>query len=367
MNFVRLGDVADVCVSGVDKKTMPGEQAVRLCNYTDVYYNWTIRKELSQSFMMASARDGEIAKFRLRAGQVALTKDSETRDDIGHPAYIADDFEDVILGYHCALISPHVGILDGQYLNGLLRTRHISDYLSRNAGGSGQRYYLSDSTIKALPISLPPIDTQLRIAGVLGSLDEKIALNRKKIAELEALAKLVYEQFVARKQYAQTTIGAEMQVVTGKRDSNFATKNGRYRFFTCSKEKLMCDEYEFEGKSVLLSGNGDLHVKFYDGRFNAYQRTYVLKPRNEALFAPTYFAVQATLKRLTSGAAGSIVKFITKGDVERISIPVFTDEISNLMNDQFENILTTEAATEELIKLRDELLPLLMNGQVVVK
>ena len=167
MNFVRLGDVADVCVSGVDKKTMPGEQAVRLCNYTDVYYNWTIRKELSQSFMMASARDGEIAKFRLRAGQVALTKDSETRDDIGHPAYIADDFEDVILGYHCALISPHVGILDGQYLNGLLRTRHISDYLSRNAGGSGQRYYLSDSTIKALPISLPPIDTQLRIAGVL--------------------------------------------------------------------------------------------------------------------------------------------------------------------------------------------------------
>ena len=206
----------------------------------------------------------------------------------------------------------------------------------------------------------------LRIAGVLGSLDKKIALNRKKIAELEALAKLVYEQFVARKQCAYTTIGAEMPVVTGKRDSNFATKNGRYRFFTCSKEKLMCDEYEFEGKSVLLSGNGDLHVKFYDGRFNAYQRTYVLKPRNEALFAPTYFAVQATLKRLTSGAAGSIVKFITKGDVERISIPVFTDEISNLMNDQFENILTTEAATEELIKLRDALLPLLMNGQVKV-
>ena len=97
---VKLGEVADVHISGVDKKTMPGEKPVRLCNYTDVYYNWTIRKGLYQSFMTASARDSEIAKFRLRAGQVALTKDSETRDDIGHPAYIAEDFEDVILQYN---------------------------------------------------------------------------------------------------------------------------------------------------------------------------------------------------------------------------------------------------------------------------
>lgn len=167
MKTVKLGDVADVYVSGVDKKTLPNEQPVCLCNYTDVYHNWTIRKEMSEGFMLASARPNEIAKFRLRAGQVAMTKDSETRSDIGHSAFVADDFEDVILGYHCALISPHEGKLNGQYLNGLLRTRHISDYLSRNAGGSGQRFYLSDSTIKAMPISLPPYATQLRIAGIL--------------------------------------------------------------------------------------------------------------------------------------------------------------------------------------------------------
>ena len=193
MKTVKLGDIADVCVSGVDKKTIPDEQPVRLCNYTDVYYNWTIRREMAEGFMSASARPNEIAKFRLRAGQVVMTKDSETRSDIGHSAFVADDFEDVILGYHCALVTPHEEKLNGQYLNGLLRTRHISDYLSRNAGGSGQRYYLSDSTIKAMPISLPPYDAQLRIAGVLGSIDEKIELNRRKIAELEALAKTIYD------------------------------------------------------------------------------------------------------------------------------------------------------------------------------
>lgn len=169
MKMVRLGDVADVRVSGVDKKTMPGELPIRLCNYTDVYYNWTIRKEMRQGFMLASARNEEIDRFRLYAGQVIMTKDSETRDDIGHSAFIADDFDDVILGYHCALISPFTGKLDGGYLNALFRTRYVSDYFSRNAGGSGQRYYLSDSTIKDLPLFLPPIDEQLRIAGIIGN------------------------------------------------------------------------------------------------------------------------------------------------------------------------------------------------------
>lgn len=164
-----LGQVADVFVSGVDKKTIPGERPVRLCNYTDVYYNWTIKGEMRQGFMTASAREEEISRFRLRSGQVALTKDSETRGDIGHPAFIADDFKDVILGYHCALISPFAGQLDGRYLNALLRTRYVSDYFSRNAGGSGQRYYLSDSSIKDLPLYLPSFKEQLRIAGLHGT------------------------------------------------------------------------------------------------------------------------------------------------------------------------------------------------------
>ena len=168
MKTVKLGDVASVGISGVDKKAIPGELPVRLCNYTDVYYNWAIRNEMREGFMQATARREEIEKYRLHAGQVALTKDSETRDDIGHAAYIAADFEDVILGYHCALITPRAGKLDGQYLNALFRTRYISDYLSRNAGGSGQRYYLSDSSIKDIPLFLPPIEAQLLIAGIIG-------------------------------------------------------------------------------------------------------------------------------------------------------------------------------------------------------
>ena len=188
-----LGDVADVIISGVDKKTKDGEERVRLCNYTDVYYNWAITGDKHDGLMEASAKPEEIRKFKIRKGQVALTKDSETRDDIGIPTYIADDFEDVILGYHCALITPHGKQLDGSYLNALLRTKYAKEFFANNAGGSGQRYYLSEASIRELPLFLPDVAEQKRIGKFLSSIDRKIALNRKRIATLEAMAKEIYD------------------------------------------------------------------------------------------------------------------------------------------------------------------------------
>ena len=107
MRKYKLGDIATLEISGVDKKIKDGEEDIRLCNFVDVYYNWAITMARHDSFMLATARPNEISKFQLKKGQVALTKDSETRDDIGISTYIADDFDDVILGYHCALITPN--------------------------------------------------------------------------------------------------------------------------------------------------------------------------------------------------------------------------------------------------------------------
>lgn len=79
--------------------------------------------------MVASAKQTEIDKCSIGKGMVAITKDSETRDDIGIATYIADDFEDVLLGYHCALITPNPAIVDGKYLNAFMHTRYIQKYL----------------------------------------------------------------------------------------------------------------------------------------------------------------------------------------------------------------------------------------------
>ena len=253
-----------------------------------------------------------------------------------------------------------------QYLYYLLTTDNfVEDYLKSCKGAKMPRGNVQ--RLLDYEFYLPDLPTQLRIAAILGSIDEKIELNRKKIAELEALAKTIYDQNLGLNQCEFTTVGKEVNVITGKRDSNFATHDGKYRFFTCSKEKLMCDEYEFDGDAILLSGNGDLHARFYSGKFNAYQRTYVLIPRNQQLFSTMFFAVQATLSRLTSGASGSIVKFITKNNVESISVPVFSKSTQLILNDIFREVLCIESDIDELSSLRDTLLPLLMNGQVEVK
>ena len=175
----KLVDIAKIEISGVDKKTVDGETPVRLCNFVDVYRNWAITKVKAENFMSASAKGTEIERFSISRGQVAITKDSETRYDIGIPTYIADDFENVLLGYHCALITPNETIVDGKYLNAFMHTKYIQKYFEHNASGSGQRYTLSNDTINSIPVLLPSIDIQHAIGKILSDIDRKIELNRQ--------------------------------------------------------------------------------------------------------------------------------------------------------------------------------------------
>ena len=170
----KLRDSADVMISGVDKKSNNDETPVRLCNFVDVYRNWAITSSLHDTFMQATAKQIEIDRFLLHKGQVAITKDSETRNDIGIATYIADDFDDVILGYHCALITPNNELVDSKYLNAFLHSNYILRYFELNATGSGMRYTLSNDTILNMPILLPSIEQQKAIGRVFSNIDKQI-------------------------------------------------------------------------------------------------------------------------------------------------------------------------------------------------
>ena len=189
----KLSDIAKVEISSVDKKTKAGETPVRLCNFTDVYHNWAITSDMIGTFMEASANTNEIEKFTIKKGQVAFTKDSETRDDIGIPTYIADDFNNVLLGYHCALITPDETKLCGKYLNVFMHSAYIQKYFENSASGSGQRYTLSLETLESMPLLLPSLAEQKRIGEIFTSLDKKIELNRAINQNLEAMAKQLYD------------------------------------------------------------------------------------------------------------------------------------------------------------------------------
>lgn len=159
----KMSDIATIAMSNVDKKTKEGEIPVKLCNFVDVYKYWAITRELIPTFMSASAKQTEIDKFTIHKGQVALTKDSETRDDIGIATYIADDMENVVLGYHCTVITPNESIVDSKYLNAFMHSEYIHKYFENNASGSGQRYTLSYEALCNIPVLLPSLAEQKAI------------------------------------------------------------------------------------------------------------------------------------------------------------------------------------------------------------
>ena len=187
MKKYKLGKIAKVEISGVDKKIVEGEIPVRLCNFTDVYYNWAITSEIEPAFLSVSANSREIERFSLKKGQIALTKDSETRDDIGMSTYIAQDFENVLLGYHCALITPDESKVCTKYLNAFMHSSYIRKYFENSASGSGQRFSLSVRVLEDMPLLLPSLDEQQYLGELFSSIDRKIALNRTINHNLEGL------------------------------------------------------------------------------------------------------------------------------------------------------------------------------------
>ncbi len=194
MKMIPLRDIATIDISNVDKKCKEDETEVLLCNFVDVYHNWAITKVLEPSLMRATANQAQIERFSIHKGQVAITKDSETRDDIGVPTFIADDIEHGILGYHCALITPDERILKGEYLNIILHSPYAQKYFEANASGSGQRYTLTTDIIGDFPVPIPDdMSVQDSFGKMCSDIDSKITNNNAICSNLEAMTKLLYD------------------------------------------------------------------------------------------------------------------------------------------------------------------------------
>ena len=189
---VALKDLIDLRISNVDKKIKSGEDAVRLCNYMDVYRNSFIHGGLD--FMNGSATKREVAKYSLRSGDVIITKDSEKHDDIGVPALVREDIPNLLCGYHLAILRPASPLIDGTYLFYALSAFEAQKQFHSYANGI-TRFGLRKADIGLAEIPLPPLPEQQAIAGVLCALDDKIALNRRINETLEAMARALFKSW----------------------------------------------------------------------------------------------------------------------------------------------------------------------------
>ena len=167
----RLRTIAEMRVSNVDKHSRDGEQPIRLCNYVDVYKADRIRAEMP--LMTATAASVEIERFRLRAGDVLITKDSEAWNDIGVPALVDGVEDDTICGYHLALLRPFSGRVSGGFLFRAMQSSAVAYQFHVHANGV-TRYGLTHNAIRSVWVPLPSPPEQAAIVHFLDHADRRI-------------------------------------------------------------------------------------------------------------------------------------------------------------------------------------------------
>ena len=415
----RLGDVAEILISSIDKKSKDGEAPVRLCNFVDVYRNWAVTANSIQDFMVATTNENNLKRFSLKKGYVAFTKDSETRHDIGISTYIADDLVNTVLGYHCALVKPNNSILSGKYLNAFLHSGYIKKYFELNATGSGMRYTLSIDTLNNTPILAPSVKIQERIGHIFSDIDRKICLNRQINDNLEAMAKLLYDYWFVQfdfpnedgKPYKSSggvmvwneklkreipscfevvNMGELCDFRNGINYSKDETGND-YQIVNVrniSSSRILLDGEDFDVITVPTSKAGNYVLKPDDiiiARSGCPGSTRLLLSPANTLFCGFIICCSPNdssmrnylvycLKQLegtnatTSG--GSILQNVSQDTLKGLHVIVPEKQIIDKFNKTIELIfarmLNCLKESKALTKQRDELLPLLMNGQASV-
>lgn len=237
---------------------------------------------------------------------------------------------------------------DLKYLYYFFLSRGFEDVIS----GSAQPQITGQGLTK-VEIPLPPLAEQKRIAAILDKADA-IRHKRQQAIQLadDFLRTVFLDMFGDPNSNPKNADVLPMTEVfdirTGKLNSNAAIEGGKYPFFTCAKEVFAIDEYAFDQEALLLAGNNaqaDYDVKHYKGKFNAYQRTYVLTLRGSTWSYPFYkFALQYQLSNLKYASKGSSTKYITMEIMGRTMLPVPSQENQKRFVEYFERVVNVQAA-----------------------
>ena len=172
------------------------------------------------------------------------------------------------------------------------------------------------------------VDEQKNSVQVLSKLEHVIEARKRELSALDDLIKARFVEMFYDKGYPVLGWNDVFYTTTGKLDSNAATEDGEYPFFTCSKEMLRINKFAFDQEALLLAGNnaaGKYDVKYYNGKFNAYQRTYVLELKEDWSYQLFRYQLEDKLAYLQQQSLGGLTKYLTMkilGELDFIIPPI---------------------------------------------
>lgn len=300
--------------------------------------------------------------------------------------------EPCILGKSACYINV-IKEVDKEFIYYVLTSANFKRNITNEATGTTIKN-VSLKQMREYKFNIPcNISDQRRIASILSSLDRKIELNNKINADLEEMAQAIFKNWfvdfepfkdgkfvdselgMIPEGWKVGSLGDFCNVFTGKKNTNQAIEKGLYPFFSCAPEPLASNDAIFNGKAIIIAGNGSYtgRTSFYNGGFDLYQRTYACTIREqdkENLMIFFYHMMKQFFEPTKMGGTrGSSIPYIVMGDITQQKFPYSKDwliRFSNIANSMMDRKLRIDKENSRLSLLRDTLLPRLMSGELEV-
>ena len=378
---VKLGELYEVH-NGLSKGRQFFGSGYPFLSFSTVFNHWFLPEQLDS---LVQSTEKERIACSIKRGDVFITRTSETMDELGMSSVALKDYPDATYNGFTKRLRPITDQVLPEFIGYYLRSRKFrAKFMAFSSMTT--RASLANDDLLSMEVEVPEKSVQHRIAEVLSRYDALIENYQRQIKLLEEAAQRLYKEWFVDLRFPghQSTpiinnlpqswqkkkLAEIAPIKTGKKDANFASDDGAYPFFTCAQAPIKAPSYSFDDNAVILAGNGDFNVKIYRGKFEAYQRTYVLVPYDSEMLYLLFFCVSENMVKLATGASGSTIKFLTKGMIESLDLYQPSTMVLKKFNKLVEQIQSKKenllAQIRNLSEARDRLLPKLMSGEIEV-
>lgn len=304
----------------------------------------------------------DFKKYKVvKKGQFTYIPDTSRRGDKIGIALLEDYEEGLVSNVYTVFEIIDEKQLIPEYLMLWFSRPEFDRYARFKSHGSVREVMDWDEMCK-VELPVPSYEKQKEIVDNYKAIKDRIALKQKINDNLEAQAEAIYNEMIANNSTNSTmsTLGEISTIKTGKLNSEAAVTNGIYPFFTCSQETYRTNTFSFDQEAVLLAGNNASAIyplKIYCGKFDVYQRTYVISSNNRFVSnKQLYFVLKQQLNEFKGISSGTTTKFLTMKILTPIPVVIAPEDIStsfiNITNKMFETIFQNQREIEHLHELQ---------------
>jgi type I restriction enzyme S subunit len=348
-----------------------------IVNYMDVYTKRGLRKKDIAGRVSLSSQ--EIDNYRVMIGDVLFTRTSETSEEVGISSVVLDELEDTVFSGFVLRARPITTKLQPLFAQYCFSPTHVrKQVISKSTYTT--RALTNGKSLSSVVIAIPSTNNeQSNIANSISDIDILITSLEKLIEKKKLIKQGVMQELLTGKrrlpgfsgEWETKRLGTFCaHITTGRKDVNEGNPNGKYPFYTCSRAVTFSDHYSFDTEAILIAGNGDVGtLHYFTGKFEAYQRTYVLSGFNVNARYLVHYLNMNLVPTLCDSKIGTSIPYIKIGDLINMPVLVPMDDeeleyITSVLDDIESDIDMLELQLYKQVLLKQAMMQELLTGRI---